>query len=217
VLVDEAQDLSPMQWRMLRRRGPRASWTIVGDPAQSSWDDPKEIRKVIRELAPSARRREFKLTKNYRSPAEVFDLASHVIEAAFPEADLPEAVRATGVHPELLAANNINLADEVTQQVVRLAELTRGTVGVISAEKYWDELYDSLNARPELAKISWSVITPLESKGLEYDAVIVVSPDDISQGTPAGARLLYVTLTRATQRLVVMDIDTPGRWRAALR
>ena len=75
VLVDEAQDITPMQWRMLRRRGPSASWTIVGDPAQSSWPDPRESARAMAELVGTAPVRRFRMSTNYRSPAEVFELA----------------------------------------------------------------------------------------------------------------------------------------------
>ncbi len=96
ILVDEAQDLSPMQWRMLRRRGAEASWTIVGDPAQSSWPDPDETEQALTELIGNAPSRRFRLSTNYRSPAEVFALAAEVVRRAFPSADLPHAVRSTG-------------------------------------------------------------------------------------------------------------------------
>ena len=89
LLIDEAQDVSPMQWRMLRRRGASASWTIVGDPAQSSWTDADEANRAIEEIIGTAPVRHFRLSTNYRSPSEVFDLAARVVVADFPEADLP--------------------------------------------------------------------------------------------------------------------------------
>lgn len=68
VLVDESQDITPLQWRMLRRRGSQASWTIVGDLAQSSWPDLDEVGKAVRDLIGNAPHREFRLSVNYRSP-----------------------------------------------------------------------------------------------------------------------------------------------------
>ncbi|MDR1851664.1 MAG: AAA family ATPase [Propionibacteriaceae bacterium] len=219
ILVDEAQDLSPMQWRMLRRRGEAASWTIVGDPAQSSWPDPEEGGQALKDLIGSHPHRKFKLTKNYRSPAEVFDLAGQVIQRVFPDADLPEAVRATGVEPELDVVASSELDDAVISKVEELTELVSGTIGVIvpkSLRPRVEGLTKRLNqAHPGLvgghARVHF--LTPLESKGLEYDAVVVLDPDSISHGTPAGTRLLYVCLTRPTQRLVVFDVDKPGAWR----
>ena len=102
LLIDEAQDVSPMQWRMLRRRGASASWTIVGDPAQSSWTDTPEADRAIEEIIGTAPVRHFRLSTNYRSPSEVFDLAAKIVVADFPDADLPTAVRSTGHQPRLL-------------------------------------------------------------------------------------------------------------------
>ena len=99
ILVDEAQDITPMQWRMLRRRGPSASWTIVGDPAQSSWPDAEESRRALNEIVGTAPVRRFRMSTNYRSPSEVFDLAAQVVVSAYPEADLPKAVRSVGIEP----------------------------------------------------------------------------------------------------------------------
>ncbi|MDR1237651.1 MAG: UvrD-helicase domain-containing protein [Propionibacteriaceae bacterium] len=213
ILVDEAQDLSPMQWRMLRRRGPQASWTIVGDAAQSSWPDVAESQKAFTELVGSAPQREFRLSTNYRSPAEVFELAAAVVLRAYPDADLPKAVRSVGVEPELLRATGERLAPTISAALQRLSGTVTGTIGVIvppsrwglTAELYRDESTAALGDRLVL-------VTPLGAKGLEYDAVIVVSPDDIVADSPAGERVLYVCLTRATQRLTVIDVDGGGAW-----
>ena len=93
LLVDEAQDVSPMQWRMLRRRGASASWTIVGDPAQSAWTDTQEANQAIEEIIGTAPVRHFRMSTNYRSPAEVYDLAAKIVVTDFPNADLPIAAR----------------------------------------------------------------------------------------------------------------------------
>ena len=104
ILVDEAQDITPMQWRMLRRRGPSASWTIVGDPAQSSWPDAAEADRALNEIVGTAPVRQFRMSTNYRSPAEVFDLAAKVVVAAIPRPTCPKAVRSVGVEPRLAVA-----------------------------------------------------------------------------------------------------------------
>ena len=221
LLVDEAQDLSPMQWRMLRRRGASASWTIVGDPAQSSWTDTEESNRAIEEIIGTAPVRHFRLSTNYRSPSEVFDLAAKIVVADFPDADLPTAVRSTGHQPRLMvpadAAPEHPTIDTAMINIVRtlLAEV-RGTVGVICPPSTKDEQA----AKLEQARLSGAdrvaVVTPMEAKGLEYDGVLVVTPDDIVAESPGGVRALYVALTRATQRLVTLDAALDAGWRKSL-
>ena len=126
VLVDEAQDITPMQWRMLRRRGPQASWTIVGDPAQSSWPDLSETDRAVRDLIGSAPHRTFRLSTNYRSPREVFDLAAAYIVRHVPDADLPQAVRSTGIEPLLLDTTEDRWADQARAETARLLGQVEG-------------------------------------------------------------------------------------------
>jgi hypothetical protein len=213
ILVDEAQDITPMQWRMLRRRGGSASWTVVGDPAQSSWPDRAEYDRAVTELVGTAPVRRFRLSTNYRSPAEVFDLAARVVVQDFPDADLPVAVRSTGLQPELRHGSAGRMPGEVFDLVVRLARQVEGTIGVIAPPATQEDLAAELAARlaatePAVAE-RVVVVTPQQAKGLEYDAVVVVSPDDIVAQSPGGIRALYVALTRPTQRLVTLDM-VPG-------
>lgn len=209
VLVDEAQDITPMQWRMLRRRGSQASWTIVGDPAQSSWPDWSEYERALADLVGRAPVRRFRMSTNYRSPAEVFDLAKAVVAKDFPDADLPEAVRSTGLEPELLTLGADRLAAGLSELVGRLATEVEGTIGVICPPSRLDAVSAALDGAERVG-----VVTALQAKGLEYDAVVVVSPDDIVAEHSGGVRVLYVALTRPTQRLVTVDVgDAPGRWR----
>ena len=211
VLVDEAQDVTPMQWRMLRRRGASASWTIVGDEAQSSWPDAEESARALREIIGNAPVRRFRMSTNYRSPAEVFDLASKVVVEAYPGADLPTAVRSTGVEPELVVAQD--LRREVVAQVEALLGAVEGTVGVICPPSRRAAVETDLAAAGLPGADRVAVVTSLESKGLEYDGVLVVTPDDVVTESPGGVRSLYVSLTRPTQRLVTVDDRSPGRWR----
>ncbi|MDO5630049.1 MAG: AAA family ATPase [Mobilicoccus sp.] len=218
VLVDESQDITPLQWRMLRRRGSQASWTIVGDLAQSSWPDLEEVGQAVRELIGTAPHREFRLSVNYRSPAEVFALASEVVKPSFPRADLPTAVRSTGVEPELLTTSSSALVSDLVRIVDRLTEEVGGTVGIIAPPSRLESLRETLPPRlatrmnpANLDRVIF--VSPLEAKGLEYDAVVVVAPDEIVTESPGGVRVLYVALTRPTQRLVTLDIDGPGAWR----
>jgi hypothetical protein len=99
VLIDEAQDLSPMQWRMVGRRGGQASWTIVGDAAQSAWPDLGEALRARTDALRGKQIRRFHLSTNYRNSAEIFEFAATVVRRAVPDADLPDAVRRTGASP----------------------------------------------------------------------------------------------------------------------
>ncbi|MEU0189007.1 UvrD-helicase domain-containing protein [Streptomyces afghaniensis] len=202
VIVDEAQDLTPMQWRMVGRRGRHAAWTVVGDPAQSSWSDPDEAAEARDEALGTRPRRRFELTVNYRNPAEIAELASKVLALAMPGSQSPKAVRATGVEPRFTVVRD-TLAETVRAEAARLLERVDGTVGVVVAMQRREE------ARRWLAGLGDRVVALgcLEAKGLEYDATVVVSPAEIADESPAGLRVLYVALTRATQQLTVVSAD----------
>ncbi|TCP52025.1 UvrD-like helicase family protein [Tamaricihabitans halophyticus] len=202
IVVDEAQDLSPMQWRMVGRRGRYASWTVVGDPVQSSWPDETEAAQA-RESAfgASTKRRRFALRTNYRNSAEIFAFAARVVRDIATPDELPNAVRSTEVEPrcELVrpaefAARTVEAARE------HLAEVD-GTVGVITA---MDRVPDAEKWVAAISDDRLRVVGSLEAKGLEYDAVVVVEPTELITETTTGPRALYVALTRATQRLTVI-------------
>ncbi|GAB2584593.1 HelD family protein [Kribbella endophytica] len=205
VLVDEAQDLSPMQWRMVTRRGPQASWTIVGDPAQSSWPDPDEARTAMETMLSHLQRHTFRLSTNYRNSAEIYAFAGEVIRQQIPDADLPDAVRRTGVDPEHRIFDAGKVAEASADAAAELLDLVEGTVGVIVPPKLRPAV-DAVLA--ELNDPRIATLTPLESKGLEYDAVVVVEPDRIVSDTLGGVRALYVVLTRATQRMITINSTT---------
>ncbi|MFJ5773648.1 HelD family protein [Streptomyces sp. NPDC093094] len=200
VIVDEAQDLTPMQWRMVGRRGRHATWTVVGDPAQSSWSDPDEAAQARDEALGTRPRRRFELTVNYRNPAEIAELAAKVLALAMPGAKSPSAVRSTGVVPRFAVVGD-SLGASVREEAGRLLERVDGTVGVVVAMNRREE------ARRWLAGLGDRVVAlgSLEAKGLEYDATVVVSPAEIADESPAGLRVLYVALTRATQQLTVVS------------
>lgn len=202
VIVDEAQDLTPMQWRMVGRRGRHATWTIVGDPAQSSWSDPDEAAQARDEALGTRPRRRFELTVNYRNPAEIAELAAKVLALAMPGSESPRAVRSTGVEPRFAVAGR-TLGDTVRAEAARLLEQVDGTVGVVVAMRRREE------ARRWLDGLGDRVVAlgSLEAKGLEYDATVVVSPAEIADESPAGLRVLYVALTRATQQLTVVSAE----------
>ncbi|MDX3747648.1 HelD family protein [Streptomyces sp. AK08-02] len=202
VIVDEAQDLTPMQWRMVGRRGRHATWTVVGDPAQSSWSDPDEAAQARDEALGTRPRRRFTLTVNYRNPAEIAELAAKVLALAMPGSESPRAVRSTGVEPRFVAVRD-SLAQSTREEAARLLDLVDGTVGVVVAMNRREE------AARWLAGLGDRVVAlgSLEAKGLEYDATVVVSPAEIADESPAGLRVLYVALTRATQQLTVVSAD----------
>ncbi|MFH9734521.1 HelD family protein [Streptomyces sp. NPDC017260] len=202
VIVDEAQDLTPMQWRMVGRRGRHATWTVVGDPAQSSWSDPDEAAAARDEALGTRPRRRFELTVNYRNPAEIAELAAKVLALAMPGSESPTAVRSTGVEPRFAVAGDSS-ARTVRAEAARLLGLVDGTVGVVVAMNRREE------ARRWLAGLGDRVVAlgSLEAKGLEYDATVVVSPAEIADESPAGLRVLYVALTRATQQLTVVSCE----------
>ena len=221
VLVDEAQDVSPMQWRMLRRRGASASWTIVGDPAQSSLTDTQEANRAIEEIIGTAPVRHFRLSTNYRSPSEVFNLAAKVVVTDFPDADLPTAVRSTGHEPQLLmpadaAPENPTIPAAMINIVRSLLAEVEGTIGVICPPSTKDELATHFERARLPGAERVVVITAQQAKGLEYDAVLVITPDDIVAESPGGVRALYVALTRPTQRLVTLDAAPDANWRKSL-
>ncbi|MFF4539520.1 HelD family protein [Streptomyces aureus] len=202
VIVDEAQDLTPMQWRMVGRRGRHATWTVVGDPAQSSWSDPDEAAESRDEALGTRPRRRFTLTVNYRNPAEIAELAAKVLALAMPGSESPSAVRSTGVEPRFAVVRH-SLAETVRAEAAHLLDRVDGTVGVVVAMNRREE------AARWLAGLGDRVVAlgSLEAKGLEYDATVVVSPAEIADESPAGLRVLYVALTRATQQLTVVSSE----------
>jgi len=213
VVVDEAQDLSPMQWRMVGRRGRHASWTVVGDPVQTAWPDPAEAAQAKEvALARAGARREFTLRTNYRNSVEIFTLAAKVLGDLADGAELPHAVRSGGVEPVVRGVYDAAQLPAATRTAAtELLGAVDGTVGVIAAMGRIDEVRGWLAG---LAPERLRPVGTLEAKGMEYDAVVVVEPSEIvGRFDPAlsstGRRALYVALTRATQLLTVLASD-PG-------
>jgi DNA helicase IV len=209
VLVDEAQDLSPMQWRMVGRRGRTATWTVVGDPAQSSWPTPEEAAAARDAAFGDKPRHEFHLSKNYRNSQEIYDFAAAYAERVGLDADLPDAVRATGVAPQ--ERRVADLEAEVREAVVELAGSLEGTVGVVvpaarrTSVQGWLASWDELGEDRTGAEARVVVLTGLETKGLEFDGIVVVEPAEIEAESQTGRATLYVVYTRATQRMVTLS------------
>ncbi|WP_344959592.1 HelD family protein [Actinomadura miaoliensis] len=152
IVVDEAQDLSPMQWRMLGRRGRHASWTIVEDPAQSAWEDLDAARRAMdaalgvdkpsprrgrsssrrRPRKPAARARyEYELTTNYRNSTEIAAVASRVLALALPDARPARAVRTSGIDPVVRVVPEADLISSARAAVAELLTQVEGTIGLI--------------------------------------------------------------------------------------
>ena len=230
ILIDEAQDLTPMQWRMVGRRGRNASWTIVGDPAQSSWPVPEESAAARAEALEGKPLHEFHLSTNYRNSSEIYEYAAAYAARVGLEVDLPTAVRRTGVAPvELTAGDGLDKLDQrglestVRDELARLASTVAGTIGVVVPVARRSEVNSWLASWPEFAGDAPSarssvdstrapsgedrivVLTGLDTKGLEFDGIAVVRPQEIEDESATGRATLYVVLTRATQLLTIVS------------
>ncbi|MCW3818407.1 AAA family ATPase [Micromonospora sp. DR5-3] len=213
IIVDEAQELSPMAWRLLMRRCPSRSMTIVGDVAQTgalagtpSWSEA---------LAPyvADRWRLTELPVSSRPPAEIMAVAADVLTAIDPALRPPRSVRASGVPPWDRTVDADRLAAELVAATAREAVgLADGRLGVIVPAGRVAELGGAVTAalpeaavgeQPELAN-RVVVLTTEQAKGLEFDSVLVVEPERIIAESPRGHSDLYVALTRATQRLGIL-------------
>jgi DNA helicase IV len=228
VVVDEAQDLSPMQLRMLARRSLSGSMTVVGDIAQATggWS-PSSWAQVVEHLPARRGWRLTELTVNYRTPAEIMDVAGRILERAAPGMRPPEAVRVAGHAPEIVAVAGDGpfpasglpaaVAGIVRAELGRPAAETgeSGTIGLIvpsSLLRAIDErlTYDAIpfgQATGNALDAPVSLLTVGDAKGLEWDVVIVAEPNRIVAESRQGLRALYVAVTRATQRLIVVHAE----------
>ncbi|NGN92224.1 AAA family ATPase [Nocardioides sp. KC13] len=223
ILIDEAQDLTPMQWRMVGRRGRTASWTIVGDPAQSSWPVPAEAEEARAKALEGKPVHSFHLSTNYRNSAEIYAFAAAYAERVGLDADLPTAVRSTGVEPQVIE-HAVDLEKATREAVGEIASQVGGTVGIVVPVARRSEVNSWLASWTEFAADAPSaaasaadptsvpsgedrivVLTGLDTKGLEFDGIVVVSPDEIERESATGRATLYVVLTRATQLLTTVS------------
>jgi len=202
IIVDEAQELSPMAWRLLMRRSPTRAMTLVGDPAQTS--EAGGVGAWADILAPYVEDRweHTRLAVNYRTPAEIMDVAAAVVRAEHPDFDPPGSVRSTGVRPWVRATDD--LAGAVADAVAELLP-EEGRLAVIAPRALHRGLAARLDgvtagAEPDLAQ-AVVLLDPRQAKGLEFDSVLVVEPGRY------GTSDLYVALTRATQRLGILHAE----------
>jgi DNA helicase IV len=215
IVIDEAQDLSPMQLRMLTRRSLSGSMTVVGDIGQATgmwapntWDD------VAKHLPTKKPARHAELTVGYRTPSEIMAVAARVLEVAAPQLSVPKSVRSVGYGPTLVSGS---AGDNIAPLVLRAVEgimrtVDDGTVGVLVP----DSLIVPVQAELEAAGLdldngdgnsSLSVISVRLVKGLEFDGVVVVEPARIVAEAPQGLRSLFVTLTRPTKALSIVHVE----------
>ena len=210
IIVDEAQELSPMAWRLLMRRSPTRSLTLVGDPAQTSEEAGVGSWERILEPYVGDRFEHVRLQVNYRTPAEIMELAARVLRAEDPSFEPPGSVRSTGEVPWTRHSGQ-DLAGAVARAV---SELTpeEGRLAVIAPAALHEEIAAPLDAveagaEPDLTR-PVVLLDPRQAKGLEFDHVLVVEPARF------GSSDLYVALTRATQRLgIVHREELPGALR----
>ncbi len=232
IVVDEVQDLSPMQLRMLARRSLSGSMTVVGDIAQatgpwapSGWDD------ITRHLSPQRPTRLVELTVSYRTPAEVVALAALVLAVAAPDIAPPRPVRQSGFPPRVVATGRFGLGASLAELArEEVAAVAPGRVAVLGPAVMLPELtraldeagLDPIDPRDPSGDglAAGLVVLPAdETNGLEFDSVIVVEPsliaavgDEVAgEGPPVattrGLRTLYVAFTRPTRRLTVLHAD----------
>ncbi len=214
VIVDEAQELSAMAWRMVMRRIPTRSLTVVGDLAQRG--SAAGARSWAQMLDPylRGRWREEQLTVNYRTPAEIMAVAAGVLASVAPDEQPPESVREEGVPPRAVKIADASLAaGAAAAAAADLAELAAhpdgGRLAVIAPTARIGELAQAMPAAvpgdsAEALDSPVALFTVGQAKGLEFDRVVLVDPTGILAQSPAGGHDLYVAITRATHRLTVV-------------
>jgi len=200
VIVDEAQDLSPMQLYAISRRSVDGSLTILGDVAQATGP---VVYRGWRELEPylpeGAEVSIEELRHAYRVPAEIMELALPLLDVIAPDMERPLAYRRGGELPRLVLVADAELVPVALREAAALAELD-GLVAVIvpralAPDASGGDVFDELVV---------PVLTPRQAKGLEFDHVVVVEPAAIAGEGAGGLRELYVALTRPTRTLVVV-------------
>jgi DNA helicase IV len=226
IVVDEAQDLSPMRLRSIRRRSTAGSLTLVGDLAQATnpwapdtWDS---IADQLRQDAPVE---QHNLELGYRVPQQIYDLAAQLLPYAAPNVEPPRAIREGPSEPTIVEVDR----DDTAKSAVDAAREYAGRglfVGIICPEALHDDVVDQLKrqgvsfADAAEGKLGQSInlVSPTGSKGLEFDAAIVLEPELIAghDDDPVGLRTLYVALTRTARYLtivhtgVVLPLPQPG-------
>jgi DNA helicase IV len=216
IVVDEAQDLTPMQARALRRRcAVGGSMTVLGDLAQATGPHtPADWDRLGALLSDHGDWRVAELNTSYRVPAEIMEFVAPLARAMAPGLPYPQAVREAGEDAvRTLAVEPGELLTGTVAQVTRLVGTSDGrtlrSVAVIVPDDWdrLDEISGLLDRIPGITgprREAVSVLVAAQAKGMEYDHVLVVEPATIADGGPAGLRQLYIALTRSTQSLTVL-------------
>ncbi|MGD8196169.1 HelD family protein [Herbiconiux sp. P18] len=212
IVVDEAQELSPMQWRVLLRKSPLRSFTIVGDVAQaSSAASSTSWESTLSPLVGDAWRLE-ELTVNYRTPSQIVDAAERVAEASGLQVTRSRSVRTTPWPVDALStATDAAFGDAVATRVAEMAG-AGGTTAVIAPASRLPDLSaqlatafgDDVGVGVRGLSRPIALLSPAEAKGLEFDSVVVASPAAVVAESTRGASALYVAMTRSTQRLTLV-------------
>jgi DNA helicase IV len=215
VVVDEAQDLSAMELRMIARRSRRGSLTVLGDLAQATSPGAQSDWALTLEQLAAPKPRLEELTVGYRVPAPIIDFANRLLPDAAPSLRPSTSVRLRGQLPRLVTAEPGDWAAVVVSEVVDLAA-TWTSVGVVAPTTLLGEIglglaaagveYSDSQRTAELGE-HVTLLCPAATKGLEFDAVLVAEPARIVREEPSGLRILYVALTRAVQRLTVVHAE----------
>lgn len=214
ILVDEVQDLSPMQLRMLTRRSLHGSMTIVGDLAQatgpsaaSSWD---EVLGHLPERKPPTLK---ELSINYRTPSEIMDEAWKLLADSGLSLEPPRSVRSSGHEPAYISVERGNLLTALSEALRSELDLDpEGTIAIVSSYAQQEDVFASLESqgftlgralRDGLDR-RITLLTADLVKGLEFDSMIIVEPSSIEAEAAQGTKALYVVMTRATKRLTLI-------------
>lgn len=217
IVIDEVQDLTPMQLRMVSRRSLNGAMTVVGDLAQATgpfapdtWDD---ILSYLPDNRPS---KVVGLSVGYRIPAQIMQLAERVMNEAAPGLTAPRSIREGDAEPAIVATNDL-VMEAVNRAIALRDEMAggnsaSGNVAIVAADARCGEIEDELTRRAvEFGRAGSSGLTfdltvvPVSVvKGLELDGVVVVEPEEIVESELHGMRALYVSLTRSTRRLTVV-------------
>ena len=213
IVIDEVQDLTPMQLAMVTRRSLSGSMTVVGDLAQATGPHaPRSWDELLEHLPETRHTRVVGLSVGYRIPGQIMEMANRVMAAAAPGLRAPTAVREGDAPPEIVATDGPSLMSTVIDTARRIAGSVTGNVAVVAPDHMADDIADAFEAAgTPVGRASSSaldqgitVVPTSVVKGLELDGVVVVEPTAIAEQDQRGLRLLYVALTRATQRLAVV-------------
>jgi DNA helicase IV len=218
IVIDEVQDLTPMQLKMATRRSLNGAMTVVGDLAQATGPlAPTDWQEVLDHLPDRKPSRVIGLSVGYRIPGQIMELANRVMAVATPSLRAPQSVRVGDAAPVFVRAQSVDaLGAAVADEVRAITEaLPAASLGVIAPDAMIDDLSEHLTAAgvnhgtaTRTGLDEGVTIVPVSVvKGLELDAVVVVEPARIVADTDHGMRLLYVALTRPTQRLSVVHAD----------